>query len=512
MKSLGNIVLKVKLYFLIMIPSIVVGQSNFCPTRDEVLMNLGENFSCSTDPYILVFQDNFDGQEVNTMLWNYSPVGQGALSGTDSQELYLIENVTVSDGKCHIKIDNIPTEGRANWWYNDDYIMEDGISNLRHYDYTSGSLWSKRKFGYGIFEIRCKIPKGKGFWPSFWTFDGDLGWEEIDVFEFKNQTSPNIPDIWNSHFDLDKSVKSHIITIHNDFDQTDDHHEQCGYTYQGPDFSEDYHTFTAVYTDFKIEIYVDGQLKREITKFIDFESQQNVDCNSLTVPHLYKRNLSFPEHEMYIIFSAAVQSGNNAPDQNTPFPSYYDVDYVKYWKRVSCLGELNITNTTQIPNDPEIYNVILGTTVNIGDVEIGDNQQLTIIARDAINFLPESVLGVSDYVTLTIDPDICNGVNRLAGSATLDSDSIYKIDTNNEKVNIYPNPANDKIYLSLKSDILIGSFLEIYELSGRKVFSGEAKKLSTTVNVQDLSVGVYYLRVLNYEGGQFMSTKFIIAR
>ncbi len=40
--------------------------------------------------------------------------------------------------------------------------------NKQYFDYTSGMIYSNYKFDYGMFEIKCKIPKGKGFWPAFW--------------------------------------------------------------------------------------------------------------------------------------------------------------------------------------------------------------------------------------------------------------------------------------------------------------------------------------------------------
>ena len=34
--------------------------------------------------------------------------------------------------------------------------------------YTSARLLTQRKFKYGIFEMRAKLPRGKGTWPAFW--------------------------------------------------------------------------------------------------------------------------------------------------------------------------------------------------------------------------------------------------------------------------------------------------------------------------------------------------------
>lgn len=48
--------------------------------------------------------------------------------------------------------------------------------------YVHGDISAKETFTYGVFEIRCRLPKGEIGWPAFWLGMDDK--EEVDFFEF----------------------------------------------------------------------------------------------------------------------------------------------------------------------------------------------------------------------------------------------------------------------------------------------------------------------------------------
>jgi predicted DNA-binding ArsR family transcriptional regulator len=70
------------------------------------------------------------------------------------------------------------------------------------------------------------------------------------------------------------------------------------------------------------------------------------------------------------------------------------------------------------------------------------------------------------------------------------------------KVNIYPNPAKDKIFI--ESEFIIGQKVEIYDISGRIVANKEVNSNVTMMDIADLMQGVYVIKVSNAVVGKFV--------
>ncbi|MEI6577343.1 MAG: family 16 glycosylhydrolase [Bacteroidota bacterium] len=264
---------------------------------------------CNNMPYVLVFEDNFDGNSLDLSKWQIQAWGQGSLSGDNTQQYYSLDNVSVSSGICSIIAKQDTVLRKAISWLPDSAILADSMPNLRTFYFTSSNIWTNHKFGHGIYEIRCRIPSGKGFWPAFWMYGIDSTVNnEIDVFEFS-----------------DGNTAKHQMTAHYNG-------MMCGSNYSGPDYSLAFHTYKVVWDQYKIEWYVDSILKKRLSKFNNIIGQ-TVDCNGVVANSTYILEKTFPVDSMNIITNLAIQTGAFAPDSTTVFPNSLDIDYIRYYKQ-----------------------------------------------------------------------------------------------------------------------------------------------------------------------------------
>lgn len=128
------------------------------------------------DDYVLIFEDEFNGNQLNKAYWN--PQYQwGPQMNKDGFAYNQEENLEVSNGclKIHTKFD---PDNYCMWTF-DPF---NGCGYTKHFDYTSGAISTKQTFSKGRFEIKCKIGSVNGTWPAFWLYGGCN--QEIDIFEF----------------------------------------------------------------------------------------------------------------------------------------------------------------------------------------------------------------------------------------------------------------------------------------------------------------------------------------
>jgi beta-glucanase (GH16 family) len=230
----------------------------------------------------LVWNDEFNGAIVDTGKWEYEVNGSG---GGNNELQYYTANPSNSF------IDNGALVIRA---LKENYLGK---------QYTSARLRTKYRgdWKYGRFEIRAKLPYGKGLWPAIWMLPTDYvygGWPksgEIDIMECLGDNT------WKTYG-----------TIH--CADASGSHIQFGGNYSLPpdsaSFAGAFHVFAIEWDSTTIQWFVDG---------INY----------------YTTNRSAPfDQRFHLIFNVAV-GGNwpGNPNEFTVFPQTMAVDYVRVYQR-----------------------------------------------------------------------------------------------------------------------------------------------------------------------------------
>ncbi|MFA6542076.1 MAG: glycoside hydrolase family 16 protein [Bacteroidota bacterium] len=230
--------------------------------------------------WTLVWNDEFNGTVVDTNKWEYEVNGNGG--GNNELQYYTArkENSYIDSGAL---------------------VIEAKQENYLGKNYTSARMRTiyRGDWKYGRFDIRAKLPFGKGLWPAIWmlpTYWEYGGWPasgEIDIMEL-----------------LGDNIKKIYGTIH--YGETTHLQKGGNYTLPSGNFVETYHLFTVVWDSAGFEWYVDG------IKY-------------------YSTAMGKPfDKEFHILLNVAV-GGNwpGYPDDSTVFPQKMIVDYVRVYKKTN---------------------------------------------------------------------------------------------------------------------------------------------------------------------------------
>jgi beta-glucanase (GH16 family) len=259
----------------------------------------------------LKFHDEFDENELDSTRWTtcyWWDYPSCTIKSNNELEIYQPENVSIRDGVLYL------TAREQNV-----VVLED-----QEFNYTSGLISSgnsptdlteaaRFSFRYGFVEVRAKVPKGKGLWPAIWMLpDTRVSTPEIDILEILGDETDRI--VMNYHyFSLEgKEARSSGEWV-------------------GPDFSEDWHVFGLDWQPDHITWYIDGVERSTFTEAAYIVTQP-----------------------MYIILNLAV-GGNwpGSPDETTPFPSSFEIDYVRVYQHPGVHYLDPIADTSINSSEPE---------------------------------------------------------------------------------------------------------------------------------------------------------------
>ncbi len=421
--------------------------------------------------------DEFNGNELDYTKWLDSyPWGRNLYCNqelqyyTDGDNIELGFNSVINSGTLRLIAKEETVYERVVPYLPDNEILYcDGNSmgqNKRYFDYTSGMVFYKQKFKYGLFEIRFKTPYGQGFWPAFWLYAGHEN-EEIDIFEMKGER-PN-----EFHWDI--------------------HYPDA------PSWWGDWVPCTGNFPDgFNI-------IRGEWGPNTIFWSL-NYDEFGFFIPYDYN-------YPMMLIANLAIAGScdNDAafcpgPDDTTPFPGIFEIDFIRIWKRLDCDEIVNINNYSQTATDPT---VITGKNINVTNLTLNQGQNLTLIATEEIVIGPETTIE-GEFSASIVE---CPGPNKTGygqwGNLKILKDSLDKnlinidtINTYNKKIipvsmSVYPNPTKGIITIEIPDNIEESISIQIINSLGNIIYRKDnVKEKYFNIDIFNKPKGTYLFKAV----------------
>ena len=341
-----------------------------------VITQIAKSQTPNNDPtWELIFEEKFDSLHVDNAKWmsNY-PWNQKSYqicSGDTLRETlgYRTPNFnnceldTIGNGKIKLvsRKESPPYSGKCwdTWVTTIDSITGDTtikpIDTWHDFNYTTAMLYSRDKFRYGYFEIKCKLPEingqynGQGLGPNFWLFGANPTFygSEIDIFEFDGKNN------------------LHTSNVHYQINENDNHwSSRTDITLDSIINFNTFHTFSAEWEVDKINIKIDNKNRRIAEP----------PGELIKMPIIIDINHPLKWLTGYCIIDTTY----------TIFPYEYEIDYVKVWQlQQDCNTDINLCNF-----NINTYNFAVYKTINIGGTSclptVHSGENLVLRATDGI--------------------------------------------------------------------------------------------------------------------------------
>lgn len=251
------------------------------------------------------FADEFDGPTIDAAVWRYDTARNKEGWHNNEKQYYSAartENARIENGALIIetrleRLERAPDFGGQ--------------------DYTSARLITQQPLGYGFYEVRAKLPCGRGIWPAIWLLPLEGKWPdagEIDIMEMVGW-DPNV-----IHGTLHSGAFNHRLGT------------QRGAQTRVPTSCTDFHDYQLDWQPDAITIGVDGQAFMRVRN----DQPGGAAAWPFTTPY-------------HLILNVAVGgdwAGQKGVDDQS-FPQLMIVDHVRYWKSAA-----PVTSAKQGPGKP----------------------------------------------------------------------------------------------------------------------------------------------------------------
>ncbi|AEA43975.1 hypothetical protein Fluta_1989 [Fluviicola taffensis DSM 16823] len=236
-------------------------------------------------------------------------------------------------------------------------------------------------------------------------------------------------------------------------------------------------------------------------------------------------------------------NGNNGPfppaiDATTPYPSTFEIDYIRVFNKINCQQTINICNYNHILTSPT---VLTGSQITLGGAScfgavLESTENLDLIATDNIQLLPGADMrglfsakiincpgvpkNTSEYPQddhfpgnseNNGDVSFTEDLNKSANSPNTDDKAIMgPVEQREESfyTKIYPNPTQGKINIEFEGRIFGEVEIQLINSMEQIVFTKSGIKENFHIDIAHLPKGIYYL-VGNF-GENSISEKIIL--
>lgn len=262
------------------------------------------SWTVSAQEYKPVWCDEFDKDgRLDEAVWNY----EEGFQRNEEFQWYQSDNAYCRNGLLVIEARK---EKRPSPMYKEN-DSRDWRTSRKYIEVTSSSVTTagKKEFLYGRFEVRARIPVGKGAWPAIWTLGSGMEWPscgEIDIMEFyRKGGSPYIlanaawgtDKQWNAKWNSKAIPFSHFLE-------------------KNPDWASEFHVWRMDWDKESIRLYLDDELLNEIELKDTYNGSLGENRNPFMQPH-------------YLLLNLAVGGINGGTISDETYPIRYEIDYVR---------------------------------------------------------------------------------------------------------------------------------------------------------------------------------------
>ena len=312
------------LYLLLILFSCNEEQSKYTDQGD--IPTLSENWE-------LLWSDEFNDEELDLTKWNKLNWKPGWVNNE-------LQAYTDRDTNIFLENGHLVLQGNIEPGYSGtDYVGNNYVA-----DYTSGRVNTDDKFSttYGRFDIKAKLPAGKGSWPAIWMLGesiSSIGWPqcgEIDIME---------------HVGYDQGL------VHGSI-HTQDYNHMYGTQKSGSKYVDDitdaFHVYSLEWSPFYLRYLIDN----EPFFFVYNDSNGDFGKWPFNDPH-------------YLILNLAIGGdwGGVQGVSASAFPMKMYIDYVRVYKKSDTYNYVEVTFKVDMSNEN-----ISGSGVWLSGGDLGSGQ------------------------------------------------------------------------------------------------------------------------------------------